>query len=41
METAYNITGVHAVSYGKEFCIAVPSPQKDGHVQVAWFRLGD
>jgi hypothetical protein len=28
---------LHAVSYGDEFCIAVPA-QEEGHVLTAWFR---
>jgi len=33
METAYNIAGLHAVSYEEEFCIAVPAAnQEEGHV---------
>ena len=37
IDTSNNFKGLHAVSFGDEFCVAVPAPE-EGHVLLTWFR---
>ena len=37
IDTADNFRGLHAVSFGDEFCVAVPASD-EGHVSITWFR---
>ena len=37
IDTSNNFKGLHAVSFGDEFCVAVPAPE-DGYVLLTWFR---
>jgi len=37
IDTSNNFKGLHAISFGDEFCVAVPAPE-EGHVLLTWFR---
>jgi hypothetical protein len=40
IETGRNPKGLHAVSYGEEFCVVVPDLE-EGHVLVTWLQHED